>query len=261
MRKLFKRIICGLAAAFVGAASAPAFSQSPQRYSYEVVAAYPHDPQAFTQGLFFLKGKLYESTGLVGRSTLREVDLKTGKVLRRQDLPPHVFGEGIAPFGDRIVALTWKNGEGYVFDRTSFRKLSRFAYAGEGWGLTGDGERLIMSDGTDALRFLDPKTLTETGRIRVTLNGKPLTRLNELEFIDGAVYANVWQTNAIVRIDPSSGVVTAVIDMRGLREELGGAQGADVLNGIAWDAASKRLFVTGKNWPKLFEVRLVPKQN
>ena len=232
---------------------------APERYTYEIVAAYPHDSAAFTQGLFFLNGKLYEGTGQVGQSSLREVDLKSGKVLRRIDLPAHVFGEGIAPFGDEIVTITWKNGEGAVFERKSFRKTRSFTYAGEGWGLTTDGARLIMSDGTDALRFLDPKTLKETSRVAVTLNGKPLTRLNELEWIDGAVFANVWQTNAIVRIDPNTGVVTGVADLRGLKEKLGAAPGADVLNGIAYDAKMKRLFVTGKYWPKLFEVRLVPK--
>jgi glutamine cyclotransferase len=237
----------------------PAQAAEPKRFTYEIVATYPHDPNAFTQGLFFAHGKLYEGTGLVGRSTLREVDLKSGKVLRKIDLPPHVFGEGVALHGDEIVTITWKDGAGSVFDRKSFRKTRGFAYAGEGWGITSDGARLIMSDGTDALRFFDPATLAETSRVAVTLNGKPLTRLNELEFIDGAVFANVWQTNAIVRIDPKTGAVTAVADMRGLREKLGDAPGADVLNGIAWDPKTRRLFVTGKNWPKLFEVRLVPK--
>lgn len=238
--------------------AAPARAGAPERLTYEIVATYPHDPEAFTQGLFFLGGKLYEGTGLVGRSSLREVDLETGKVVRKQDLPAHVFGEGVAPFGERIVAVTWKNGEGYVFDRKSFRKKHTFTYAGEGWGLTSDGKRLIMSDGTDALRFLDPETFVETGRIQVTVNGKPLTQINELEFVGGAVLANVWRTNAIVRIDLASGAVTAIADMRGLREKLGDAPGADVLNGIAFDTKTGRLFVTGKNWPSLFEVRLVP---
>lgn len=251
-------LVAALITAFISVLSI-ARAAEPERFTYDVVAAYPHDPAAFTQGLFYHGGRLYEGTGLVGRSTLREVDLSSGKVLRKQDLAAHVFGEGIALFGDEIVAITWKNGEGAVFDRKSFRQKRSFTYDGEGWGLTSDGARLIMSDGTDALRFLDPKTLTETSRIAVTLNGKPLTFLNELEWIDGAVFANVWQTNAIVRIDPKSGVVTGIVDMRGLKEKLGNAPGADVLNGIAWDAKGKRLFITGKNWPKLFEVQLVAK--
>lgn len=245
-------VLAALALSLPGAVSA----QSVARLGYEIVATYPHDPEAFTQGLFLADGRLYESTGLVGRSTLREVDLETGKVLRRRDLPPHVFGEGSAPWKDRIVTITWRDGEGYVFSRRTFEKKSAFAFAGEGWGLASDGRRLIMSDGTDVLRFLDPETLAETGRVSVTLDGKPLTRLNELEVVDGEILANVWQTNAIVRIDPATGKVTAIADMRGLRERLGDAPGADVLNGIAWDAKNRRLFVTGKNWPKLFEVRL-----
>lgn len=262
MKKLFRPIIAAAAAAAAFLSSATALEApagAVERFDYEVVAEFPHDAGAFTQGLFFLEGHLYEGTGLVGQSTLREVDLKTGKVLRRIDLPPHVFGEGVAPWKDRIVTITWRNGEGYVFDRKRFRKLRAFAYQGEGWGLTSDGARLIMSDGTSALRFLDPETLEETGRVEVTLRGKPLVRLNELEYVDGAVLANVWQTSSIVRIDPKTGVVTGVIDMRGLRNKIGDAPDADVLNGIAWDAKTKRLFVTGKKWPKLFEVRLVPK--
>ncbi|MBY0421941.1 MAG: glutaminyl-peptide cyclotransferase [Parvularculaceae bacterium] len=259
MRKLFRPIIAAAAAFFAASAAASAPAADVERFAYEVVAEYPHDPEAFTQGLFFHDGKLYEGTGLVGQSTLREVELETGKVLRRIDLPPHVFGEGVAPWKDRIVTITWRNGEGYVFDRKGFRKLRAFAYPGEGWGLTSDGRRLIMSDGTSALRFLDPETLAETGRVEVTLRGKPLKNLNELEYVDGAVFANVWQTSAVVRIDPKTGTVTGVVDLRGLRDRIGDAPGADVLNGIAWDAKKKRLFLTGKKWPKLFEVRLVPK--
>lgn len=231
---------------------------APQRFSCEIIAEYPHDPKAFTQGLFFLDGELYEGTGLVGQSTLRKVDLKTGKVLRKEDLPPHVFGEGIAPFKDKIIGVTWRDGEGYVYDRRSFKKTAKFSYAGEGWGLTSDGARIILSDGTDELRFLSPDTLAETGRVAVTLAGRPLTQLNELEYVDGAVWANVWQTNAIVRIDPKSGAVTGIADLRNLKARIGDAPGADVLNGIAYDAVGKRFFVTGKNWPKLFEVRFVP---
>lgn len=224
-----------------------------------VVATYPHDRGAFTEGLFWHGGRLFESTGLEGRSTIREVRLADGKVLRRRTLPPDVFGEGIVAWGDRLIGLEWQTGRGSVWSLARFSPLRRFAYKGEGWGLTRDARRLIMSDGTDRLRFLDPLTLAETGRVAVRAEGRPVARLNELEWIDGEVWANIWQTDRIARIDPKTGRVKGWIDLTGLLppgERLAGD--TDVLNGIAWDAKRRRVFVTGKNWPKLYEIRLLP---
>lgn len=227
-------------------------------YDYEIVKVYPHDPEAFTQGLFFVGGHLYESTGLKGRSSLRKVDLETGEVLRKYDLPANLFGEGVTDWKDRIVQVTWRSQVGFVYDLASFRQKKKFTYAGEGWGVTQDGRRLIMSDGTADLRFLDPNSLKETGRVRVAHRGKPVTRLNELEYVNGEVYANIWQSDLIVRIDPASGAVNGVVDLRGLRAKLpAGGPGPDVLNGIAYDKGRDRLFVTGKLWPNVFEIRLV----
>lgn len=244
-----------LLAAALGAPAAAAVI-----YDVEIAAEYPHDPEAYTQGLFFKDGVLYESTGIVGRSTLRKTRLETGEILKRVDFPGEVFGEGVAPFGDRIIGLTWRSGKGFVFDARTFKVKRRFSYPGEGWGLTSDGARLIMSDGTDELRFLDPKTLAETGRIKVTRKGRPVRNLNELEWIEGEIFANVWMTDYIVRIDPASGEATGVIDLRPLRAALeGGPPNMEVANGVAWDAEGRRLFVTGKHWPKIFEVRLKPR--
>lgn len=238
---------------------APAWAA--KRYEVEIVASYPHDPEAFTQGLFFKDGVLFESTGLEGASTLRRVKLETGEVLQQARLPANVFGEGIAPVGDRIAALSWRGGAGFIFDGKTFRQKGRFSYSGEGWGLASDGGRLVMSDGTDELRFLDPKTFRETGRIKVVHKSKPVRNLNELEWIDGEIFANVWMSDYIVRIRPESGEVVGVIDAKALRAEVGPMAAPDaVLNGIAWDAAGRRLFVTGKMWPKLFEVRLKERQ-
>lgn len=236
-------------------------SAQPAVYDYEIVKVYPHDPDAFTQGLFFLDGHLYESTGLKGRSSLRKVALETGEVLRKYDLPANLFGEGATNWKDRIVQVTWRSQVGFVYDLTSFEQKRKFTYPGEGWGLAQDGRRLIMSDGTADLRFLDPKSLKETGRVSVTHRGKPVARLNELEYVDGEVYANIWQSDLIVRIDPESGAVNGVVDLRGLRARLsGGGPGPDVLNGIAYDNAAGRLFVTGKLWPNLFEIRLIERE-
>ena len=222
---------------------------------YQVVRVYPHDPQAFTQGLVYVDGTLFESTGLNGRSGIRRVKLENGAVLQLQPLEERYFGEGIAVVGNAIVQLTWQSGIGFVYDRTTFRRTRTFTYAGEGWGLTYDGTRLIMSDGTSFLRFLDPKTLKETGRLQVKDGARPVEQLNELEMVKGELFANVWGTDRIVRIDPKSGVVRGWIDLRGLLDS-GDAAGVDVLNGIAYDAAGDRLFVTGKLWPKLFEIRI-----
>ena len=225
------------------------------RYTYEIVNTYPHDPEAFTQGLFYHGGFLYESTGLHGRSSLRKVELTTGKVVLRHDLERKYFGEGMALAGNRIFQLTYRERVGFRYDRDSFELLSTFPYETEGWGLTHDGERFIASDGTAVLRFRDSETYAETGRLEVTGDGSRIGDLNELEFVGGEIYANIWRTDLIARIDPATGEVTAWIDLEGLLPADEKAA-ADVLNGIAWDEANGRLFVTGKLWPWLFEIRL-----
>jgi glutamine cyclotransferase len=226
-------------------------------HTYQVVHVYPHDPKAFTQGLIYVDGHLYESTGLEGRSSLRMVELTTGKILQRYDLPKEYFGEGLTDWGSNLIQLTWKAHKGFVYDRFSFSLLRTFEYEGEGWGLTHDGLQLILSDGTPYLRFLDPKSFRMVRRLRVVdEGGHPVENLNELEYVHGEIYANIWQTNEIVRISPRSGKVLGRIDLSGIidERELEG-QGA-VLNGIAYDASGDRLFVTGKLWPKLFEIRV-----
>lgn len=241
------------------AASRPPAAATPT-FGYRVLASYPHDPGAFTQGLAYVGGTLYEATGSagVGPSSLRRVDLATGTVQARHDLNSEDFGEGIAVVDDRIIQLTWQSQIGYVYDRATFRQLGTFRYPGEGWGLAYDGRRLIMSDGTDRLRFLDPETFVEVGSVQVRDAGRPVDQLNELEYIGGQVYANVWQTDRIVRIDPATGQVTAVIDLAGLLPAADRQSGqVDVLNGIAYDVAGDRLFVTGKLWPKLYEIGLM----
>jgi len=227
----------------------------PARYSFEVVHAWPHDPGAFTQGLVFQNGELLESTGLNGRSSLREVNLETGRVMRQDTVPSAYFAEGLAVIGDKAYQLTWKGQTGFIYDVPSFDLRGTFPYEGEGWGLTTDGKLLVMSDGTSGIRFIDPETFKVVRSIEVTLSGKPVVRLNELEWIKGEIFANVWQTDTVVRIDPATGVVRGVIDFAFLLP-LDQRAGADVLNGIAYDPAHDRLFVTGKLWPKLFEVRL-----
>lgn len=228
-------------------------------YGYTIVNTYPHDRDAFTQGLQYLDGVLYEGTGLKGRSSVRKVQLETGQVLQRRDVPPEYFGEGVTVWKTDLFQLTWQSGVAFVYDRETFAPRRTFTYVGEGWGLTHDGTGLVMSDGTDALRFLDPVTFSERRRVRVTADGRPVRHLNELEFVKGEILANIWQTEDVVRIDPASGRVTAWIDLSGLltpREQAS----TDVLNGIAYDAPGDRLFVTGKLWPKLFEIRLVLKR-
>jgi glutamine cyclotransferase len=227
--------------------------------TYRIVHVYPHDPQAFTQGLIYLDGHLYESTGLNGRSTLRMDDLETGRVLQSVPIPAQYFAEGLTEWGSTLIQLTWQAHIGFVYDRFSFRELRTFNYTGEGWGLTHDQKNLILSDGTATLRFLDPKTFSEVRHIVVTDHGSPVTQLNELEFVHGQIYANVWLTDRIVRISPLTGKVLSWLDLSGLLSptEQDQADGA-VLNGIAWDAADDRLFVTGKLWPKLFEIKIVP---
>jgi glutamine cyclotransferase len=229
-------------------------------FGYHVVNVYPHDTSAFTQGLIYHEGQLYEGTGLNGESSLRRVELATGQVLQRIDLPDAYFGEGIALFDDRIYQLTWQNKVGLIYDRASFTQIGTWSYETEGWGLTHDGRQLIMSDGSATIRFLDPQTLAVQRSIQVRAEGQPLTRLNELEYIDGQIYANIWQTDWIVRIDPQSGAVTAWIDLSGLLPPEERQPNTDVLNGIAYDPTTDRLFVTGKRWPKLYEIELVAPQ-
>lgn len=232
----------------------------PPVYGYRVVNSYPHDPNAFTQGLVWHEGMVYEGTGLSreygGVSTLRRVELETGEVQQMITLPDQYFGEGIVVWGETIIQLTWRNRVGFVYDRQSFELLREFSYPTEGWGITHDGERLIVSDGTNTLYFWDPETLLEIGRVSVYDLDRPVTRLNELEYINGEVWANVWLTDRIARIDPQSGRVTAWVDLSGLLDGVPLTRPADVLNGIMFDAANGRLFVTGKYWPLLFEIEV-----
>jgi glutamine cyclotransferase len=241
--------------------AAPPISRTVQsaipRYGYRVVNTYPHDRGAFTEGLQYVDGALYEGTGLNGRSELRRVALETGEAQQRCALPQAYFGEGVTVLGDKVYQLTWRNQVGFVYDKANFTLQRSFTYSGEGWGLTHDGQRLIMSDGTATIHFLDPATLQETGRIEVYDDHGPVARLNELEYVRGEIYANVWQTNQIARIDPHSGQVVGWIDLGGLLSAEDRTQPVDVLNGIAYDAARDRLFVTGKLWPKLFEIELI----
>lgn len=224
-------------------------------YGYDVVNVYPHDREAFTQGLLFRDGVLYESTGLNGRSSLRKVQLESGKVLQQISVDARYFAEGLTDWGSRLVQLTWNTNVGFVYDLASFKRLQTFSYTGEGWGLAQDGRQLIMSDGTSTLRFLDPETFVVTRRVEVTDGGVAVRDLNELEFIDGQVYANVWLTDRIATIAPDTGRVTGWINLSGLMPRNKVSSDA-VLNGIAWDAQRKRLFVTGKLWPSLFEIRI-----
>ena len=217
--------------------------------TYQVVAEYPHDTGAFTEGLVYRDGELYEGTGLRGQSYLRQVDLETGQVIRELELADQYFGEGVAVLGDKIYELTWQENVGFVYDRDTFELLGTWNYSGEGWGLTDDGQRLIMSDGTDTLRFLDPETLAQVGSVRVHDASGPVVRINELEYIDGQVYANIWLTDWVARIDPDTGQVVGWIDLSGLLDSTDLAQPVDVLNGIAYDAAGDRIYVTGKLWP------------
>src|SRR5918995_4118173 len=229
-------------------------------FGYRVVAEYPHDRRAFTQGLVYVDGVLYEGTGLFGESTLRRVDLETGEVLQAVGLSKEYFGEGIAVLGDRIYQLTWKSGICVVFDRATFELLEVFTYQTEGWGLTTDGEQLIMSDGTNRLFIRDPETFAELDTIDVYDGVRAIWNLNELEIVDGEIWANVWQTDRIARIDPETGQVTGWIDLTGLLSESDRrTHRVDVLNGIAHDPETDRLFVTGKLWPKLFEIEVVPR--
>jgi len=225
---------------------------------YRVVHTYPHDADAFTQGLIYLDGHLYESTGRNGKSSIRKVDLTTGKMLQHYDLAQQYFGEGLTNWGDDLVQLTWQAHLGFVYDRATFKWKRSFEYAGEGWGLTQDGKQLILSDGTPVLRFLDPQSFAETKRLSVTdEKGQPLVNINELEYIHGEIYANIWETDQIVRISPKTGKVVGRIDLTGIIDKNTLSDPNAVLNGIAYDAKRDRIFVTGKLWPKLFEIKIV----
>lgn len=231
----------------------------PSHYSYQVIHRYPHDAAAFTEGLAIAGDMLYESTGLNGASSLRQVDLATGQTLARLDLPTAYFGEGMTLFEGSLYQLTWQSHIGFIYDLACFCQRGTFSYDGEGWGLTHDADNLIMSDGTDRIRFLDPHTfaVVRTISVRDSDRDTPLTNINELEYVNGEIYANIWQTDRIARINPATGALLGWIDLAGLLPAGDRAPGTDVLNGIAYDAATNRLFVTGKNWPTLFQIALV----
>jgi glutamine cyclotransferase len=267
MNRLFRIFIVGLfallGAAFVFACLNlqgclfPGNSDNIPVYSYNIVNTYPHDRNAFTEGLVFEDGFLFEGTGLLGHSTLRRVDLETGDILQIRELSDEFFGEGITIYGDEIIQLTWQSNIGFVYDKNSFELLREFNYSTEGWGITHDETRLIMSDGTSTLHFLDRQTFEEIGQLEVFDNNGPVTRLNELEYIQGEIYANVWQTDRIAIIAPETGRVIGWVDLRGLLTTEDRSEPVDVLNGIAYDADNDRLFVTGKLWLKLFEIELI----
>lgn len=227
-------------------------------YTYKIVETYPHDQEAFTQGLVFENGVLYEGTGLYGDSTLRKVELESGEILQIHRLEDDFFGEGITIYDNRIIQLTWKSKLGFVYDMDSFEPLQEFGYSTEGWGITHDGKHLIMSDGTSTLYFLNPETFKETSRIEVRDNGIPINGLNELEYVKGRIYTNIWLTEKIAIIAPQSGQVVGWVDLKGLLNLQDRGRTIKVLNSIAYDAVNDRLFVTGKLWPKLFEIKLVP---
>lgn len=266
MKRRFARSC--LAIAFLLALSPMAFGQSahqnhamrPPEYTFKIIQEFPHDPTAFTQGLIYHDGFLYEGTGLNGRSSLRKVRLETGEVIQRANLDSQFFGEGITIFKNEIVQLTWQTQVGFIYNLSDFRFLRQFSYPGEGWGLTTHGNEIFMSDGTAEIRVLDGETLKEKRRLKVHDGSTAINELNELEFVEGEIFANIWQTDRIARISPQSGKVVGWIDLPGLLSPIYRREEGAVLNGIAYDAAHKRLFVTGKLWPKLFEIQLVRKR-
>ena len=250
----FKAVV-GIIAGFAAVCGVPASAVVPE-YDITVLKTYPHDPQAFTEGLLYKDGFLYEGTGLEGRSSIRKIRLKTGEIVQQRDLDPRYFGEGIVIWKNRLIELTYKSEIGLVYDFRTFVPISSFHYIGEGWGLTQDGTHLFMSDGSSDLRVLDPDSLTETGRIAVTCDGRPVHSLNELEWVDGEIYANIWQTSVIARIDPTTGQIVGLLDLSDLATRVGAGRTVDVLNGIAYDATGERLFVTGKFWPSVYQITL-----
>jgi glutaminyl-peptide cyclotransferase len=226
------------------------------KYGYQIVNIWPHDPNAFTQGLVFLDGKLLESTGQEGRSSLRNVELQTGRILKKVDVPEPYFAEGLALLNNKIYQLTWQHERGFIYDAASFERIGDFKYSGEGWGLTTDGQSLILSDGSNRIRFLNPDSFQVTKTIAVRDGQTPIAELNELEFVNGEIYANIWHDDRIIAIDPQTGRVTAWIDLRGLLQPGDTTDPEAVLNGIAYDQSGNRLFVTGKLWPRVFEIKI-----
>jgi glutamine cyclotransferase len=238
----------------------PLAAHAQQTDTYQVIHTYPHDAQAFTQGLIYLDGHLYESTGLNGHSSLREEDLVTGRIVKFADVSDKYFAEGLTDWGSTLIQLTWQNHVALIYDRATFHFLRTLPYTGEGWGLTHDDKSIILSDGTAQLRFLDPGTFHELRSITVKDRGKPVIQLNELEYIHGEIYANIWHSDRIARISPATGRVLGWIDLTGLLPAAEHSTAEAVLNGIAYDAQHDRLFVTGKLWPKIFEIRVMPRQ-
>jgi len=244
-----------------GQTSDPVSKKPPQEYTFAIVRAFPHDTSAFTQGLAYRDDFLYEGTGISGRSSLRKVRLETGEVIQQVNLGSAFFGEGITLVKDKVLQLTWKSGVGFVYDLNNFHLLRQFSYSGEGWGITANDREVFMSDGTSEIRVLDAETLQEKRRFRVHDGSRQVEQLNELEFVEGQIFANVWHSNRIARISPQSGDVVGWIDLTGLLNPVYRLEPEAVLNGIAYDPIRKRLFVTGKLWPKVFEIRLTPKRH
>ena len=262
-RGMTRRVAIGILLAFadllLGHSAPRIHSSRPPEYTFKIVRTFPHDSNAFTQGLAYRDGFLYEGTGLQGRSSLRKVRLETGEVVQRIDLAPEFFGEGITLLKDAVLQLTWQSQIGFVYRLSDFQLRRRFTYSGEGWGLASHGGEIFMSDGTSEIRVLDPGTLTETRRFTVRDRTHPVKELNELEVVEGEIFANVWQTDRIARISPQNGEVLGWIDLTGLLSPVYRLESGAVLNGIAYDSGRKRLFVTGKLWPNIFEIALVPK--
>jgi len=227
-----------------------------RRIAYEVVNSYPHDPTSFTQGLLWRDGGLYESTGQYGQSKLRRLEFPSGRVLKEVNLSQELFGEGLALVDSRLIQLTWQSQRGFVYDLDTFKVEREFSYSTEGWGLTYDGKNLILSDGSSDLFYFDPQTFKTVRKLAVRMNGQPVTELNELEFIEGEIWSNVWQQDLIVQIDPSSGMVRSFLDLKGILAPTDKTGGENVLNGIAYDQERKRIFVTGKLWPRIFEIKI-----
>lgn len=257
-----KSLICSLLLMLACCVPAAAAQDNIPVYGYQVVHTYPHDTDAYTEGFFYRDGYFYEGTGTIGASTIRKVEMNTGKVLQKAELAPPDYGEGIVAWKNRLIELTWQSQHGFVYDLKTFKRIGQFPYPGEGWALTADDRHIYMSDGTPTLRILDPLTLKQVGKIDVTAQGRPVANLNEVEWVKGQIYANVWLTHVIARIDPATGKVVGVINLSGLGPKPQETKDPDndVLNGIAYDAAHDRLFVTGKRWPLIYEIKLTPPQ-